>query len=168
MLWKQQCVLNLLIESIYKKLNYKHIISEVKKEFESTYSFVQTGIANSAIKKHVDSFNAFIALKNKKVDGEYNRCLNEPQKHDDNCLHNIIIPNVSITSSKKKRAEGYIELPLSREYKKGLESKDCRPCIKIPENIRDKRGLFWWKFIPINNGRMFKANFTLSRRKRTL
>ena len=52
-------------------------------EFESTYSFVQTGIANAAIKKHVDSFNAFIALKNKKVDGEYNRCLNEPQKHDD-------------------------------------------------------------------------------------
>ena len=91
MLWKQQCVLNPLIESIYKKLNYKHIISEVKKEFESTYSFVQTGIANSAIKKHVDSFNAFIALKNKKVDGEYNRCLNEPQKQMMTCLHNIII-----------------------------------------------------------------------------
>jgi len=53
----------------YNKLNYKHIISEVKKEFESSYSLVQAGIANSAIKKHVDSFNA-IVLKNKKVDGD--------------------------------------------------------------------------------------------------
>ena len=52
----------------YNKLNYKHIISEVKKEFESTCSLVQAGIANATIKEHVDSFNA-IVLKNKKVDG---------------------------------------------------------------------------------------------------
>ena len=53
----------------YKKLNYKHIINEVKKEFESTYSLFQEGITNATIKKHVDSFNA-IVLKNKKVDGD--------------------------------------------------------------------------------------------------
>ena len=53
----------------YKKLNYKHIINEVKKEFESTYSWFQEGISNATIKKHVDSFNAII-LKNKKVDGD--------------------------------------------------------------------------------------------------
>ena len=64
--------------------------------------------------------------------------MNEPKKHDDDCLHNIIILQGSITSSKKKLAEGYIELPLSREYKKGLESNECRPHIKIPENIHDK------------------------------
>ena len=54
-------------------------------------------------------------------------------------LHNIIIPKESITSSKKKLKEGFIELPLSREYKKLLKSKKCRPRIKIPENIRDKK-----------------------------
>ena len=69
------------------------------------------------------------------------------------------IPRGSITSSKKKLSEGYIELPLSRKYKKELESKDCRPKIKIPENIRDKN-LIQVEIIPINNGRMFKANFT--------
>ena len=53
----------------------------------------------------------------------------------------------------------YIELPLSRKYKKELESKDCRPKIKIPENIRDKN-LIQVEIIPINNGRMFKVNFT--------
>ena len=53
----------------------------------------------------------------------------------------------------------YIELPLSRKYKKELESKDCRPKIKIPENIRDK-DLIQVEIIPINNGKVFKANFT--------
>ena len=53
----------------------------------------------------------------------------------------------------------YIELPLSRKYKKELESPDCRPKIKIPENIRDKN-LIQVEIIPINNGRIFKANFT--------
>ena len=54
---------------------------------------------------------------------------------------------------------GYIELPLSREYKKKLESRDCRPRIKIPENLRDKK-IIQVEIIPINNGKMFKANFT--------
>ena len=48
---------------------------------------------------------------------------------------------------------------MSREYKKELESVDCRPKIRIPENIRDKK-LVQVEIIPINNGRMFKANFT--------
>lgn len=54
------------------------------------------------------------------------------------------MPKESITSSKKKLWKSYIELPLSRKYNKRLESRDCRPKIKIPENIRDKR-LFGWK-----------------------
>ena len=65
--------------------------------------------------------------------------MNKPKKHDNTCLSNIIIPRQSITCSKKKLSEGYIELPLSREYKKTLESGDYRPRIKIPENIRDKK-----------------------------
>ena len=36
------------------------------------------------------------------------------KKHD-NRLHNIIIPKESIISSKKKLAEGFIELLLSRK-----------------------------------------------------
>jgi len=48
---------------------------------------------------------------------------------------------------------------LSREYKKQLKHADCRPRIKIPENIRNKE-IIQVEIIPINNGRMFKANFT--------
>ena len=79
----------------------------------------------------------------------------------------FIIPKESITSSKKKLEEGFIELPLSREYKKLLKSKKCRPRIKIPENIRDKK-IIQVEIIPINNGRMFKANFTYEAEKEPL
>jgi len=74
-------------------------------------------------------------------------------------LHNIIIPKESITSSKKKLEEGFIELPLSRKYKKELDGVKYRPRIKIPEDIRDKK-IIQVEIIPIDNGRMFKANFT--------
>ena len=50
----------------------------------------------------------------KKIDNEFDREVNSPKKHD-NRLHNIIIPKQSITSSKKKLAGGFIELPLSRK-----------------------------------------------------
>ena len=110
-------------KKIFKKINFKSIISNVKEEFKSEYSFIQAHLANAAIKKHVESFNGYVELKNKKIDGEYNRKVNPPKKHDDNRLHNIIIPKESITSSKKKLEEGFIELPLSREYKKLLKSK---------------------------------------------
>ena len=135
----------------YEKINFKSIISSVKEEFKGEYSLIQTHLANAAIKKHVDSFNCFVALKNKEIDDEYDREVNPPKKHDDNRLHNIIIPKESITSSKKKLAEGFIELPLSREYKKQLESKECRPRIKIPENIWDKR-IVQVEIIPMENG----------------
>ena len=65
----------------------------------------------------------------------------------------------SITSSKKKLEEGYIELPLSKAYKKTMKDKSCRPRIKIPEDIRDKK-FIQVEIIPIDNGKMFKANFT--------
>ena len=55
--------------------------------------------------------------------------------------------------------EGYIELPLSKAYKKTMKDKSCRPRIKIPEDIRDKK-LIQVEIIPIDNGKMFKANFT--------
>ena len=148
----------------YKKINYKSIISEVKNKFNDTYVGIQAHIANAAIKKHVDSFNGFVELMNKIIDQEYDRQVNSPQKHDDDCYHNLIIPKESITSSKKKLAEGYIELPLSREYKKELESADERPRIKIPENILDKK-IIQVEIIPINNGEMFKANFTYEMEK---
>ena len=148
----------------YRKVNYKSVISKVKEEFKGKFSGVQAHIAGATIKKHVDSFNAYIALRNKRIDQEYNRPVNKPKKHDNTCLHNIIIPGQSITCSKKKLSEGYIELPLSREYKKELESSDCRPKIKIPENIRDKK-LIQVEIIPIKNGKMFKANFTYQEKK---
>ena len=154
-------------KKIFKKINFKSIISNVKEEFKSEYSFIQAHLANAAIKKHVESFNSYVELKNKKIDGEYDRKVNPPKKHDDNQLHNIIIPKESITSSKKKLEEGFIELPLSREYKKLLKSKKCRPRIKIPENIRDKK-IIQVEIIPINNGRMFKANFTYEAEKEPL
>ena len=142
----------------FEQLNFKSIINEVKSEFSSNYSLIQAHIANGAIKKHVESFNSYVALTNKIIDNKYDRPLNKPKTRD-KCLHNILIPRESITSSKKKLASGYIELPLSREYKKQLESKEYRPSIKIPENIRDKK-IIQVEIIPINNGRMFKANFT--------
>ena len=151
----------------YKKISFKSIISNVREEFKEEYSLVQAHLANAAIKKHVESFNGFVALKNKEIDGEYNRKVNPPKKHDDNRLHNIIIPKESITSSKKKLEAGYIELPLSREYKKHLKSKDCRPRIKIPENIRDKN-IIQVEIIPVKNGKVFKANFTYEAEKEPL
>jgi len=143
----------------YKRINFKSVISGVKKRFKDEYSFIQAHIANAAIKKHVESFNGYVELRNMQIDGKYNRPVHKPKKHDKQYLHNIIIPKPSITSSKKKLSEGYIELPLSREYKKQLESKDSRPRIKIPEDIWDKE-IIQVEIIPINNGRMFKANFT--------
>ena len=71
----------------------------------------------------------------------------------------LLFLKVLLSSSKKKLSEGYIELPLSRKYKKELESPDCRPKIKIPENIRDKK-LVQVEIIPVDNGKVFKANFT--------
>ena len=97
--------------------------TEFKKEYKSEYSMIQASMADAAIKKHVDSFNGFVELKNLKIDGKYKGKVNKPKKHDNYRLHNLIIQKGSITSSKKKLAEGYIELPLSREYKKELESK---------------------------------------------
>lgn len=47
---------------------------------------------------------------------------------------------------------GYIELPLSRKYKKKLESYSCRPRIKIPENIWDNK-IIHVEIIPINDGK---------------
>ena len=143
----------------YKKTNYKSIISRVKTEFKEKYSITEASISNAVIKKHVESFNSYIALTNKKIDGKYDRKVNKPKKHDTRCLHNIIIPQNSITSSKKKLEEGYIELPLSKAYKKTMKDKSCRPRIKIPEDIRDKK-LIQVEIIPIDNGKMFKANFT--------
>ena len=164
MLLKQRGVLSLLMENIFRKVNYKSVISKVKKEFKGKFSGVQAHIAGATIKKHVDSFNSYIALRNKKIDQEYDRSVNEPKKHGIGCLSNIIIPGQSITCSKKKLGKGYIELPLSRGYKKRLESGDCRPKINIPENIRDKK-LIQVEIIPICNGKMFKANFTYQEEK---
>lgn len=118
----------------YEKINYQSVIKEVKNEFREKYSLIQAHLANGAIKQHVESFNSFVVLKNKVIDKEYDRKVSEPKKHDDNHLQNIIIPKESITSSKKKLEAGYIELPLSREYKKMVG--DYRPRIKIPENIK--------------------------------
>ena len=143
----------------YEKTNYKSIISRVKTEFKKEYSITQASISNAVIKKHVESFNSYIALTNKKIDGKYDRKVNKPKKHDTSCLHNIIIPQNAITSSKKKLEEGYIELPLSKAYKKTMKDKSCRPRIKIPEDIRDKK-FIQVEIIPIDNGKMFKANFT--------
>ena len=68
---------------------------------------------------------------------------------------------------KRSQQKVIYELPLSREYKKELESKKCRPRIKIPENIRDKK-IIQVEIIPINNGRMFQANFTYEVEKEPL
>ena len=143
----------------YEKTNYKSIISRVKTEFKKEYSITQSSISNAVIKKLVESFNSCVALTNKKIDGNYDRKVNKPKKHDTDRLHNIIIPQNSITSSKKKLEEGYIELPLSKAYKKTMKDKSCRPRIKIPEDIRDKK-FIQVEIIPIDNGKMFKANFT--------
>ena len=64
----------------YKKTNYISIIGEVKTKFNKEYSIIQTSISNATIKKHVESFNAFIALKNNKIDGKYERKVNKPLK----------------------------------------------------------------------------------------
>ena len=101
----------------YRKIDYKSIIKKVKSEFSDVYSFVQAHLANAAIHKHADSFNGYIALLNKKIDNKFDLKLHSPKKHK-NRLHNIIIPKEFITSSKKKLNEGFIELPLSRKYKK--------------------------------------------------
>ena len=130
----------------YEKINYKSVIGDVNSEFREKYSLIQAHIANSSIKQHVESFNSFVELKNKQIDKKYNRKVNKPKKHDENHLQNIIIPKESITSSKKKLEAGYIELPLSREYKKKMG--DYRPRIKIPENIRDKK-LIRVEIIPV-------------------
>ena len=153
-------------EKHYKKINYKTIINKVKSKYDDVYSFIQAHLANAAIKKHVGSFNGYIALLNKKIDNEFDREVNSPKKHD-NRLHNIIIPKESITSSKKKLAEGFIELPLSRKYKKELDDVKYRPRIKIPEDIRDKK-IIQVEIIPIDNGKMFKANFTYQIEKEPL
>ena len=151
----------------YKKKNFKSVIGKVKKSFKTKFSIIQAHIAGACIKKHVDSFNGCVELKNKNMDKNYDRPVNLPHEHEDGCLHNIIIPKESITSSKKKLEKGYIELPLSREYKKKLESSDCRPRIDIPENIRDKK-IIQVEIIPVCNGRMFKANFTYQIEKEPL
>ena len=143
----------------YEKTNYKSIISRVKTEFKKEYSITQSSISNAVIKKHVESFNSYIALTNKKIDGKYDRKVNKPKKHDTDRLHNKKIQKQSITSSKKKLEEGYIELPLSKAYKKTMKDKSCRPRIKIPEDIWDKK-FIQVEIIPIDNGKMFKANFT--------
>ena len=62
-----------------------------------------------------------VYFENKGIGGEYHLKVNSPRKREDDCLH-IIIPKGSITSSKKKLSEGYIELALSRKYKKEVES----------------------------------------------
>jgi len=51
-------------------------------------------------------------------------------------------------------------------YKKELDDVKYKPRIKIPEDIRDKK-IIQVEIIPIDNGRMFKANFTYQNRKRT-
>ena len=105
-----------------------------------------------------------MALKNNSIDGEYDCPVNAPREHED-CLHNIIIPKESITSSKKKLAEDYIELPLSREYKKKyLESGECRPRIKIPEDIRDKK-IIQVEIIPIKKWKNVQSQFLLMKKK---
>ena len=142
----------------YKKVDYRSISTTVKNSYPEIYSLVQAHIADATIKKHVESFNAYVVLLNRKIDGEYDKRLNKPKKHEHK-RHNIIIPKESITSSKKKLSEGYVYLPLSRKYKQLLPDKDCRPRIKIPENLRDKR-IIQIEIIPIDNGRKFKANFT--------
>ena len=90
----------------FQKINFKPIISKVKEEFNSKYVQVQAHLANSAICKHVGSFNSYVAHKNKSIDENYKCKVNKPGKHDDKCLHNIIISKTSITSSKKKLKEG--------------------------------------------------------------
>ena len=51
----------------FKKINFKPIINKVKEEFKMEYSFLQAHLANAAIKKHVESFNSYVELKNKKL-----------------------------------------------------------------------------------------------------
>ena len=54
----------------FNKINFKQVIGNVKKEFKDLYSLIQAGVADAAIKKHVDSFNGFVALKNKSIGGD--------------------------------------------------------------------------------------------------
>ena len=65
----------------FRKVNYKSVISKVKKEFKGKFSGVQAHIAGATIKNHAESFNSYIALRNKKIDQEYDRPVNEPKKH---------------------------------------------------------------------------------------
>ena len=57
-----------------------------KRNLRANILFIQAHLANAAIKKHVESFNGYVELKNKKIDGEYDRKVNPPKKHDDNRL----------------------------------------------------------------------------------
>ena len=57
----------------YKKINFKSVIGNVKNEFKEKYSLVQAHIADRTIKKHVESFNAYVELKNKKIDKNYEK-----------------------------------------------------------------------------------------------
>ena len=55
----------------YKKINYQTVITKVKKSFKTKFSIIQAHIACTFIKKHVDSFNGCVELKNKKMDKNY-------------------------------------------------------------------------------------------------
>ena len=55
----------------YKKINYQSVIGKVKKSFKAKFSIIQAHIAGACIKKHVDSFNGCVELKNKKMDKNY-------------------------------------------------------------------------------------------------
>ena len=44
----------------FRKVNYKSVISKVKKEFKGKFSGVQAHIVGATIKKHVDSFIFYI------------------------------------------------------------------------------------------------------------
>ena len=110
-----------------------------------------------------------MALKNKKIDGEYDRKVNKPKKHDAGCLRNIIIQKHSITSSKKKLEEGYIELPLSKAYKKTMKDESFRPRIKILEENHGIKSLSKYEYY--SNMIMEKclgANFTYGTGNRSM
>ena len=64
----------------YKKINFKSVIGNVKNEFKEKYSLVQAHIVDRAIKKHIESFNAYVELKNKIIDKKYERKVNKPKK----------------------------------------------------------------------------------------
>lgn len=134
-----------------KFLTYESNYHECKDN--ENYSLLQAGVAQQTIKVVDRSFKSFFNLLKKCKQGEYKyNDVKIPHYRKKGGLFNLVLSTNAISIK-----NGYLKIPMSREYRKLKNYKDDIK-IPFPNRLQDKT-VKEVRILPCSNGKYFKVQY---------